>query len=226
MVFEHDYVNFPELTKKQLETLQFTSPHKQITEDFEDAVQDIAFDTQNGLWLEVGGEYVAESTPSGEPAVSLIDLGSVQNLSAGSYLELNSTLNLVGSGGFVFDSYAADDFKYITFDADTDQVRIGYNSPKHGWVVSTSVDYVLESGVDYDVTIILKDTTVSVTIDGNVVLGYAFNADIVDGRFGLMSYNGLTSFGLLTVKTNDTAFLDEDDPAYTPPALTGTEETI
>ena len=35
MVFEHDYVNFPELTKKQLETLQFTSPHKQIVEDFE-----------------------------------------------------------------------------------------------------------------------------------------------------------------------------------------------
>ncbi len=34
MVFEHDYNNFPELTNVQLETLGFTSPHKQITEDF------------------------------------------------------------------------------------------------------------------------------------------------------------------------------------------------
>ena len=34
MVFEHDYKNFPELTNSQIEELQFTSPHKQITEDF------------------------------------------------------------------------------------------------------------------------------------------------------------------------------------------------
>lgn len=34
MVFEHDYKNYPELTNKELEELQFSSPHKQITEDF------------------------------------------------------------------------------------------------------------------------------------------------------------------------------------------------
>lgn len=31
---EHDFKKFPELTNKQLEELQFQSPHKQITEDF------------------------------------------------------------------------------------------------------------------------------------------------------------------------------------------------
>ena len=30
----HDFKKFPELTNKQLEELQFQSPHKQITEDF------------------------------------------------------------------------------------------------------------------------------------------------------------------------------------------------
>lgn len=35
MVFEHDYENFPELSNSQIEQLQFTSPHKQITEDFD-----------------------------------------------------------------------------------------------------------------------------------------------------------------------------------------------
>ncbi len=35
MVFEHDYKEFPELTNRQIEEFGFTSPHKQITEDFE-----------------------------------------------------------------------------------------------------------------------------------------------------------------------------------------------
>ena len=32
---QHDFKTYPELTKSQLEELQFLSPHKQITEDFE-----------------------------------------------------------------------------------------------------------------------------------------------------------------------------------------------
>lgn len=35
MVFEHDYQNYPELTNTQLQEMQFSSPHIQITEDFE-----------------------------------------------------------------------------------------------------------------------------------------------------------------------------------------------
>ncbi len=34
MALEHDFKKFPELTNKQLQELQFLSPHKQITEDF------------------------------------------------------------------------------------------------------------------------------------------------------------------------------------------------
>ena len=34
MVFEHDYTNFPELTNRQIEEFGFTSPHVQITENF------------------------------------------------------------------------------------------------------------------------------------------------------------------------------------------------
>ena len=34
MVFEHDYKNYPELTNSQLSEFGFSSPHKQITEDF------------------------------------------------------------------------------------------------------------------------------------------------------------------------------------------------
>ena len=38
MVLEHDFKEFPELRNSQLEELQFESPHKQITEDFEAVV--------------------------------------------------------------------------------------------------------------------------------------------------------------------------------------------
>lgn len=38
MVFEHDYTKNPELTNTQLEMLQFSSPHQQITEDFDATV--------------------------------------------------------------------------------------------------------------------------------------------------------------------------------------------
>lgn len=34
MAFDHDYKAYPELTNTQLQELQFTSPHVQITEDF------------------------------------------------------------------------------------------------------------------------------------------------------------------------------------------------
>ena len=38
MMVEHDYKRFPELTNTQLQELQFQSPHKQITEDFDGIV--------------------------------------------------------------------------------------------------------------------------------------------------------------------------------------------
>ena len=34
MVFEHDYKRFPELTNTELQTMGFSSPHTQYTEDF------------------------------------------------------------------------------------------------------------------------------------------------------------------------------------------------
>ena len=35
MVFEHDYKDFPELTNRQIDEFGFSSPHKQIVEDFD-----------------------------------------------------------------------------------------------------------------------------------------------------------------------------------------------
>jgi hypothetical protein len=53
----------------------------------------------------------------------------------------------------------------------------------------------------------LKGTTVSVTVDGQAVVGYVFNAATVDGRFGLLATSGAASFDDVRVKTDDPAFL-------------------
>jgi endonuclease YncB( thermonuclease family) len=37
-IFNHDFIKYPELTNKQLEFLEFISPHPQITEDFDAVV--------------------------------------------------------------------------------------------------------------------------------------------------------------------------------------------
>ena len=38
MVFEHDFKEFPELSNRQMQELQFQSPHEQIIDDFEATV--------------------------------------------------------------------------------------------------------------------------------------------------------------------------------------------
>ena len=63
------------------------------------------------------------------------------------------------------------------------------------------------AGEDYTLQVTLKGTTVSVALDGQVVLGHAFYAVTVDGGFGLMTLDGTSSFAIVTVSTDDPAYL-------------------
>jgi hypothetical protein len=60
----------------------------------------------------------------------------------------------------------------------------------------------------YTLGVSLKGTTVSVTLDGQTLVGFAFNAATVDGRFGLLATGGQASFDDVTVRTNDAAFIE------------------
>jgi len=70
------------------------------------------------------------------------------------------------------------------------------------------------------VTATLKGSTVSVAVDGYTVASYAYNALVVDGRFGLLSRGGVTSFDSVTVKSNDArlAAVAQNQLAATAPA--------
>jgi hypothetical protein len=161
----------------------------------------------NGAWSVGDGVY----TSNGATGMSLLDLGP-DNLAVSSYLELSTkvstgtTGSTGGRAGFIFDRYADGSFKFAAIDAPADQVVIGHYTPKSGWVSDAVVSKVINAGTSYTLGVALKGTTVSVTLDGQTVLGFAFNAGTVDGNFGLMATGGTASFDDVRVKTNDPAF--------------------
>jgi len=162
------------------------------------------FNVENGAWSLSGGRYGV--TPNGSAGISLVDLGP-DNLAVSSYLELNAKVSTSGRAGFVFDRYDDGSFKFAALDAAAGQVIIGHYTAKSGWVSDATVAKTIGAG-DSTLGVTLKGTTVSVTLNGQTVLGYAFNATTVDGRFGLLASGGQASFDDLRVMTDDPAFAD------------------
>jgi Ca2+-binding RTX toxin-like protein len=174
----------------------------QSTEDFTDGVADLFTGGSSGVWSVAGGRFTA----SGSGAFDLIDLPVVDRLSADAVLDLTTTVNTQGRAGFVFDRYSADNFKFVAVDAVADQIIIGHYTKKSGWVNDAVVSKPIDAGVDYTLGVSLKGSTVSVTLNGQAMVGFAYNAVTVDGYFGLIAVNGATSFDDVKVKTTDRAF--------------------
>ncbi|MEX2149864.1 MAG: LEPR-XLL domain-containing protein [Steroidobacteraceae bacterium] len=176
------------------------------TEDFKDGVADLFTAGNTGAWGVSGGRYTTTTT-SGSLAMSLLDIGP-DSLSVASYLELGAKMNTDGRAGFVFDRYGDESFKFVAIDAPADKVIIGHYTKKGGWVIDASASKTIDAGSDYTLGVALKGSTVSATLNGQVVLGHAFNAAAVDGNFGLMATGGQASFDDVKVRTNDAAFIE------------------
>ena len=170
-------------------------------EDFSGAAT-LAFNSISGIWSTNGERYDVD--PAGDSALSLIDLG-VENLNFNSYLELTAEVNTSGRAGFVFDRYE-DSFKYVAIDAVADELIVGHYTTKKGWVDDTVISRIINDGQDYTLGVVLKGSTVSVTLDGQALIGHVFNAATVDGDFGLIATGGNASFDDVEVKTDDRAF--------------------
>ncbi len=178
----------------------------QEKESFDDGVADRFTGPQEGSWLVQGGRYCAEPAPGADRAVSLIDLGMGRGLEASDILQLEATLRSAARAGIVFDYYGPQDFKYVVIDAASDQVIVGHRSSKGGWALDAVVSRAIEPATDYTLFVSLKGSTVSVSINGSVVLGCVFNAVTVDGGFGLMAVGGPASFDSFSLKTDDPFF--------------------
>jgi Ca2+-binding RTX toxin-like protein len=175
-----------------------------VTEDFSDGFDDIVFNPVTGEWQIGSSRY--EGTPAPDPAFSLVDLGLGRGLEANAILELEATFSSQTSGGFVFDYYGPEDYKFVIMHPDMDQVVIGHHTSKNGLVYDVVIEKTLRAGIDYTLFVTLKGATMSICIDGYMVWGHVFNAITVDGEFGLMAMEGANSFDEVTVRTDDSAF--------------------
>ena len=61
--------------------------------------------------------------------------------------------------------------------------------------------------MDYALTVTIKGTTVSASVNGVTGSSFAFNGVAVDGQFGLLARNGAATFDTVVLKTDDPAFL-------------------
>jgi Ca2+-binding RTX toxin-like protein len=179
----------------------------QQTEQFNPNAGDLFDGEKLGTWQVVNGRY--EGTAAGSQAYSLVNLDIGRGLETNAILDLSGVLRIVGTagaGGFVFDRYADNDYKFVSIDAAADKVYIGHVSPKGGVKIDVSFGKVINTNTDYTLAVSLKGTSVNVSLNGAVVGGFVFNGVTLDGDFGLLSTSGKISFDSVTVKTNDPAF--------------------
>ena len=119
-------------------------------------------------------------------------------------------MSATGRAGFIFDRYD-DSFKFVAIDAVNNELVIGHYTTKKGWVDDAVVSRTINAGQDYTLGVMLKGSTVSVTLDGQVLLGHIFNAVTVDGNFGLIATEGAASFDDVLLKTDDPYYRDPSD---------------
>ena len=138
-----------------------------------------------------------------DTAIQLLNVSGVAQVSATALLELSATFKTAGRAGIVFDRYSDTDFKFAAIDVGTKQVMIGHRTAS-GWSMDAVVTNTsLISTTDYKLGVSIKGSTVSVTLNDQAALGYAYNAVGTDGRFGVFAKGVSASFDTVTVKTND-----------------------
>lgn len=154
-----------------------------------------------GTWSLQSGRFVGTPANGAPFALSGNDI----SVSAASMLKLEAVLSTAATGGIVFDMYSPTDFKWAAISKTTNQVQIGHYTAKAGWVVDASVSRTLLAG-DNTLSVTLKGSTVSVSLNGQVALSRVYNALVVDGAAGTLARGGSASFDSFTLQTDDARF--------------------
>ena len=189
------------------------------TEYFEDGTADAFTATTNpttgdpnpatGTWTESGGREVS-SPAAGTYALTTASYGAT--VDAISWVELDATVNTTGIGGIAFDAYGSNDFKLAVLDIAAQRIDVGHVDPYRGWVVETSFAAALTAGVDYVLHLALNETVATVSLNGNVLGSWTYNAAVSDGQVGLVAKTGTTSVDRFEFKTDDPSFTNPPQP--------------
>ncbi|NDV63154.1 LEPR-XLL domain-containing protein [Puniceicoccales bacterium CK1056] len=188
-----------------------------LEDNFDSDLNNLFLTPVDGAWS--AGNSLYRGTVVDDPAISLIGI----EVAPASLIRLQAILQTSGESGFVFDYYDADNYKFITISSETDEIRIGHITRK-GVVVDAVYTYdTLDLGSLQELDAILKGNTVSVSLNGNLLLSHAFNALVTDGDYGLIGFSGTTDFDEVVFQTDDPALAPEDgvdpDPIILVPVL-------
>lgn len=164
------------------------------------------FDTLSvGSWSAAGGRATGAPLAGSDTALNLMDLSTVTRLQTTSLLELSTTLRTAGRAGLIFDYYGSTDFKFAAIDTATKQVMIGHRTAS-GWTIDAALTRsTLNATTDYVLGVTVRGSSVSVTLNGQAVTAFVYNAVAIDGRFGIFAKGTSASFDLVSAKTNDGA---------------------
>jgi hypothetical protein len=150
--------------------------------------------SQTGQWQIDGGKY--QATPSAGNDTATTTWSTVVDKSVG--LRLQSTINTLGYGGLIFDYQNEMNFKFAGILATTGQVVLGHRDSK-GWTFDAALNAPIQSGVDYRLSLSLRDTSASLYLNEQNVLSFAYNSNLTDGYLGLFSLKGKTLFDDLSI---------------------------
>jgi hypothetical protein len=174
------------------------------TDYFEDGTPDALTGPQTGTWAESNGRYAATAA-AGVNAVTIAVLPA--SVRATALVEVEALLRTTGIGGVIFDAYTTNDFKFAALDIAGQRILIGHVDPRRGWVVDATFAKALTANTDYLLDLVMKDTVVTVSLDGNVIGSHAYNAGVADGKVGTLSRSGTTSYDRFRVRTDEQAFI-------------------
>jgi Ca2+-binding RTX toxin-like protein len=177
------------------------------TEDFDDGIANDLNGFQSGSFTVTGDHYDGAPSVAGGIAIDTIDLGIGRGLETGAYLDMSVTVRTATVAGLVFDGYSVNDAKFAVLDIPNQKVLVGHISKNGSWTTDASVSATLVANTNYVLSVILRGSTVSVSVNGSLVASTSFNSAVVDGAFGVITKGGTSTFDVLRTRTNDKAFL-------------------
>ena len=150
--------------------------------------------TQSGQWQVSGGKYQAALSTGTDTAITT--WSTAVDRSVG--LRLQSTVNTLSYGGLIFDYQNEMNFKFAGVLATTGQIVLGHRD-SNGWTFDAVLNTPLRSGVDYQLSLSLRDTSASLYLNDQNILNFQYGSNLTDGYLGLFSLKGSTLFDDLSI---------------------------
>lgn len=183
-----------------------------LFEDFSDGIAQ-GFEPQSGPWTVNGGMYVVDPTVSDDDNANVATLRLADGLPQDfdilatiradeGHLEAFGLLlrDFLTNGLVVFDYVSPTNFKFAGADMDQNLWIIGHRDAA-GWHNDASLSQTLDAGINYVVTVrIRQGKTVSLLAGGVEKVSHSYAESVTSGKVGFGSRNSTTRFDDVVVQ--------------------------